>query len=513
MTKTEVISAQNTERYAHCPAVVSSSSSKGRCMGKIEDLKIDARKKSKSEGFAMPQIGEPLDRHAKQLDLELLARGRLDFIKYLESVKGQLTQEQYTLVRTSALSQDTLMATSDRLHAKNIETKFLLIKRRFYLDADGIVRDHKNKDTIVCEPELIFDLILCGHLNNKHIHWRRLHRFLKLQFANITRDFTQMCIRYCSKCNADKKLEPQQKYRHYNIYSGLLPLERIHVEIITPFPKAVESLYPHFLYFRDYHSRFVWMQPLESDHMGDLKKALSTFLLSLPRIPIFIETSTLDRKCLFEMCESIASRYALTMGLGMSQSVAFQKNGITRVLNQLNSDNKSCLDSWHMCLKKGAAEQNLTYNTRVLAVPGDLLCSTMSDYSKQFELKREKLIEKLWASNVVELRHNGRRQGLLYLEDEASAFLMPDEEHMATENEHDLIYKSGTPVDGATPVNSSPLRAQNFFEPPSSAVKKLLVHSSRPDAQLSPEIGGPSSVKASDSFNQAATRDEMSLEL
>ncbi|SCU86007.1 LANO_0C06370g1_1 [Lachancea nothofagi CBS 11611] len=472
-------------------------------MDKLGELKIDARKKSKSVDFRMPKIGESLDKFQKRLNLKLLAQGRLHFIKYLESVKGQLTQEQFDLIRSSALNQDNLMATSDKLHAKNIETKYLLIKRRFYVDADNVVRDHKNKDTVVCEPEMIFDLVLCGHLKNEHIHWRRLHRFLKLEYANITRDFTQLCVGYCSECNADGRMRPQQKYRHYNIYSGLFPLERVHVEIITPFTKPIEGTYAHLLYFRDYHSRFVWMQPLKSDSAKDLAQALSTFLLSLPRIPIFIETSTLNRQDLFEVCESISSQFALTIGLGMSRSVVFQKNGISRLRYQLRLHQKQCLDSWHMCLKYGATNQNSSYNTRILAIPGNLLYSTISDYARQFELKREELMEKLSASNVVELRSNGRRQGTLYLEDEASAFKMPDEEYISADFETESYEDEDLPpIDDRTPINSSP-KVSNFTEPPSSISKKLLLMSDKPDANMSPEITRPLVFENNDSQRYA----------
>ncbi|SCV00296.1 LAME_0G08790g1_1 [Lachancea meyersii CBS 8951] len=454
-------------------------------MDKLSGKTSDARKKSKSVEFHMPMVGESLGKHQKRLDSDLLAQGKLDFIKYLESVKGQLTQEQFELIRSSALDQNNLMATSDKLHAKNIETKFLLLKRRFYLDADNVVRDHKNSDKTVCEPDMIFDLVICGHVKNEHMHWRRLHRFLKMQYANVTRDFTQLCLRYCSKCNTDRKMLPQQKYRHYNIYSGLLPLERVHVEIITPFSTPIESMYSHLLYFRDYHSRFVWMQPLKGDDVGNLNDALLTFLLSLPRIPMFIETSTLNRQGLFEICERIASEYALTIGLGMSRSRTFQRNGITRLRQQLREHSDQCLAAWPMCLKRGATDQNLAYNTRVLAIPGNLLHNTISDYARQFELKREKLIENLSASNVVELRYNGRRQGLLYLEDETTAFQMPDEEYISTEYETDG--KCDTPVDQITPINSSP-QPHKLTEPLSSVLKTRMLLSDKPDLNRSPEI-------------------------
>lgn len=241
-------------------------------MDKQVGSKVDGRRKDGVK-FRMPKVGETLEKYGNGLNDELLARGRLDFIKYQESVKGQLTQEQFDLVRSSALTAENLMSTSDKLHSGNIETKFLLLKRRFYVDADGTVRDFKCDDTVVCEPESLFDLIMCGHLKNGHIHWRRLHHYLRRKYANTTRAFAQICVRYCSECNPEEVLRPYRKFRHTNIYSGLLPLERVHVEIIAPFPKLIEGLYSHVLYLRDYYSRFVWMQPLASERVSEITKA------------------------------------------------------------------------------------------------------------------------------------------------------------------------------------------------------------------------------------------------
>ncbi|CEP63268.1 replication fork barrier binding protein FOB1 LALA0_S07e06260g [Lachancea lanzarotensis] len=463
-------------------------------MNKLEGAVTNAQRKTNNVEFLMPTVGEALGEHQKDLNAKLLSRGRLDFIKYLESVKGQLTQEQFELVRSSALDYNNLMATSDKLHAKNIETKYLLLKRRFFLAEDNVVRDRKNSDSLVCEPDSIFDLVLSGHVKNGHMHWRRLHRNLKMHYANVTRDFTQLCVRYCSKCNAEKKIPPQQKYRHYNIYSGLLPLERVHVELISPLAEPIEGIYSHILYFRDYHSRFVWMLPLKSDNVKDLTEAFSTFLLSLPRIPMFIETASVDRQLLFEICEKVACDYSLTLGLGMSSSRFFQRNGIARLRQQLKSNSVQCIASWPMCLKNGAADHNRSYNNRVQAIPGNLLHSQVSDYVRQFEQKREKLIEKLCATNVVVLRKGGRRQGLLYLEDETTAFHMPDEDYSSTE--YDTEGQFDTPINNGSSRSSSP-RAQSFIEPtfPSSRTVQLL--SDKPEVDLSPDISRRASASGS----------------
>ncbi|CAR25190.1 replication fork barrier binding protein FOB1 [Lachancea thermotolerans CBS 6340] len=406
-------------------------------MTKLEKSRVDKRRRDKVE-FDMPAVGEPIEKYHNGLNLELLERGRLDFIKYQESVKGQLTQDQFDLVRSCSLTEDNLMTTSDKLHAGNVETKFLLLKRRYYVDADGIVRDYKCSDTVVCEPELMFDLIMCGHLKNGHLHWRRLHSYLRHNYANTTRAFAQICVKYCSQCNPEEELRPYKKFRHTNIYSGLLPLERVHVEIISPFSEAIEGTYSHVLFFRDYYSRFVWMQPLKGDDVRDITKGLLATLLLLPRIPIFIETSTIDRQDLFEACEDVAGQYSLYIGLGMSQSSTFQKNGVERLRYLLQRNEEQCLRSWYMCLKYGATNHNLNYNARILGVPGNLLHSTVCDYGRQFELKREDLIEKLFARNVVEIKVSGRRRGIIYLEDETSAFKMPDEEYISAENETDM---------------------------------------------------------------------------
>ncbi|SCU87260.1 LAFA_0E05666g1_1 [Lachancea sp. 'fantastica'] len=479
-------------------------------MKKVEGAVAQDQRKTENVEFEMPTMGETLGKHQKDLDESVLSRGRLDFVKYLESVKGQLTQEQFELVRSCALDQNNLMATSDKLHAKNIETKFLLLKRRFFLDKDNVVRDHKNSDNIVCEPDMIFNLVMCGHVKNGHMHWRRLHRNLKTYYANVTRDFTQLCVRYCSKCNATKRIPPQQKYRHYNIYNGLLPLERVHVEIVSPLPTPIEGTYSHILYCRDYHSRFVWMLPLKTDNVEDLTGAFSTFLLSLPRIPMFIETASMDRRLLFEICEKIACDYSLTLGLGMSPSRTFQRNGITRLRHQLKSNSSHCIASWPMCLKSGATDHNLTYNNRVQAIPGNLLHSTVSDYVRQFEQKREKLIEKLAATNVVVLRKAGRRQGLLYLEDETTAFHMPDEDYSSTE--YDTEGQFDTPINEGSSISSSP-QAHSFIEPAFSSSGTNPLLSDKPEINQSPEISMRASVGGSLQERDPDTLVNASIEL
>ncbi|SCW04253.1 LAFE_0H09450g1_1 [Lachancea fermentati] len=376
-----------------------------------------------------------LGSYTESLNVELLERGRRDLRKILESVKGQLTQAQYELILTESLTLDTLMSTSDKLHSGNTETKYLLLKRRYYVDPDGIVRDHKKHDSVVCEPDLMFDLIMGNHLQNEHVHWRKLHKDLRAEYANVTRAFVQMSTRYCSKCNPKELVKPFKKFKHANIYKGLMPLERIHIEIFSPFEKLIEGKYSHVLYLRDYHSRFVWLLPLKNSSSQVISSSLASFLLSLPRIPIFLETSTLNRRELFEICQTIAIQFELYIGLGLSNSRIFQRNGIDRIQYLLRLRKDDCLNDWNMCLKHGSHYNNSHYNTGILGMPKDLIFSSLDGYAKQFELKREKILDELFSHNVVILSENGKRRGLIYVEDERDGFIMEDEEYIAGDEE------------------------------------------------------------------------------
>lgn len=402
----------------------------------------DVCSKPTNNDYVTPKLGEPHVTYSTDLNVELLERGGRDFIKYLESVKGQLTQAQYELIKTDTLTLETLLAVTDGLMPSNAEAKYLFLKRRYYVDSDQIVRDHKRDDTIVCEPELMYELIVSGHLLNNHLHWRKLHRFLKSQYSNITRDFVQMCARYCSECNPQEEVKPFTKFKHTNAYQGLLPLERIHVEIFKPFgtDELIEEKYSHVLYCRDYHSRFVWLSPLTGITFRELVPQLTEFLLSLPRLPIFLETTTLDRQDMFDMCEYIARKYQLAIGLGLNNSSNFYKNGIERMKYLLQTNKKKCAKDWGMCLKYGSYHNNTAYNPRIMGFSNDLLCNEVSSCGKKFKLKREKIIHELFAHNVVTLKDTG---GMVYVENENSVFVMEDDDLISVNQDSQ---ESGTPM-------------------------------------------------------------------
>ncbi|SCV04368.1 LAMI_0H15566g1_1 [Lachancea mirantina] len=406
-----------------------------------------------NDEFKRVKIGEPFTRYASGLNQELLERGRLDFFKYRDSVKGQLSQIQFELIQSNALTIDTLMSTTDTLHPKNAETKYLLLKRRFYVDSEGNVRDHKRRDSLLCDPDLIYDLIICSHLKNDHLSWRKLHHYMRHDFANITRAFVQMCTRYCSGCNPQEFVKPFTKFRHNNIYKGLMPLERVQVEILTPFERPIQNKFPQLLFCRDYYSRFIWLLPLKDQ--SKLTSVLATYLLSLPRMPMFLETVTIDRLVLFETCQEIARLYELFIGLGSCKFSTFQRNGINRLTVLLQNNQDACIKDWNMCLKK-AASDNTAYNPRILGIPSDVFHEAIPDYGKEFEYKRETVIDELFAKNVAVFERDRRRCGMLYLESDNFASSMEDEELISTEQHlNDLLGNGKDGISNKSKMNDS----------------------------------------------------------
>ncbi|AMD18918.1 HBR017Wp [Eremothecium sinecaudum] len=384
------------------------------------------------DGFMVPRFNLNLYQLAPYLDHDWLDQGRGELMKLINTLKGQLTQEIYSLIKTNMLTTQSLLNCCDKVTVATVENKYVLLQRRYSVE-NGCVVDHKREDLPVVEPDNVFDTIIAAHLINDHLPWRKIHHHIKKLFANITRDFTNLAVLYCSHCNSDRNIKRFLRYKHYNINEKIMPLERCHIEVFAPFnddgTEKIEGKYSHVLYCRDYHSRFVWMLPLEGITLRDLVPAVTTLLCTMIRIPIFIETATLDRQDMFDLLEHIAKKYKLKIGLGINSGTDFQRNGVTRAKSLFAEYKDECKDDWNICLRLIINRLNQVYSDRARGIPSDLLCNQVSNIAQRFKLKQRKIIDELFADNVVQFKEGG---GMIYLETQNS---IPIDDNMESENE------------------------------------------------------------------------------
>ncbi|AQZ11865.1 FOB1 (YDR110W) [Zygosaccharomyces parabailii] len=349
------------------------------------------------------------------MDSELLEKGAIDSFEFQGTVVGQLTQPIYELIKNDALTLETL-ENNRKWKKESAEVEYSYLTRRYYSEDKKVVRDRRRSNKVVCEPACMFHLIMCCHVLNHHMTGYSVHRNLAQTYANVTRDFIVTAVRYCTKCKPNQEIRPFKRVRHKNVFWGLLPLERVHIEIFKPFEGLkIENKFSAVLYCRDYYSRYVWMLPLKNRKRKHLISALSAFLLNLARVPMYLETTTIDRDDLFDICGQIAERYKLRIGLGVKNSQRFHKTGIRDMQQLLHNHKEECLQSWNMCLLHGPFHINQRANISSDGIPVDLQYSNIPDCGKKFKRKREELINELPPSNVVELC-----EGVLFLENENS---------------------------------------------------------------------------------------------
>lgn len=458
--------------------------------GEISDDSLEDDTKAQ---FLFPTVGESYKEYTHSyMSMGLLERGERDFLKFQESINGQVLQPIYELIRSNSLTPETLVSNSDKWSRENAEYKCMSLKRRYYVDKQRIVRDRRKKDRIVCEPVHMFDLLMSGHLMNDHMSYRQLHAHLNAVYSNITREFAQLAVRYCSVCNPDRDLKPIEKYRHKNIFKGLIPLERVHFEIFEPFDgEVIANKYSHVLYCRDYYTRFIWLLPLKKPNFKHLVSAISGFLLSMIRLPVYIESSTLDKQDLFDICEYMCGKYGIKLGLGVNNSTQFHANGIRRIKKLLNEHKDDCLADWNNCLKYGPHYLNRTHNTLAVGIPSDLLYSCDLTRSKEFSLKQEKVIDESSAENVVHVK-----KGLIYLESENTQYI--DEDELAVEDEGISDGEKSVVSSRSQSAQNSPSREQDGptydlhhsseISEPSTSFYNELISPSRKRVRQAPEV-------------------------
>lgn len=394
----------------------------------------ESRESLKDRLLILPLMGESYTEYVDSyLNLELLERGERETPIFLESLTRQLTQKIYELIKTKSLTAETLQQISDKYDGVAAENKLLFLERQYYVDNEGNVRDRRNNDKIYCEPKHIYDMVMATHLMNKHLRGKTLHSFLFSHFANTSHAIIDWVQQFCSKCNKKGKIKPLKEYKRPDMYDKLLPMERIHIEVFEPYGgKAIEGKYPYVLLCRDYRSSFMWLLPLKSTKFKHLIPVVSSLFLSFARIPIFVTSSTLDKDDLYDICEEIASKYGLRIGLGLKSSARFHTGGILCIQYALNSYKEECLADWGKCLRYGPYRFNRRRNKRTKRKPTQVLLSEVPGHNAKFETKRERVIENTYARNMFTMAGG---KGLIYLED-VNTFALVNEGESSNNNEN-----------------------------------------------------------------------------
>lgn len=388
------------------------SASDGESEEEREPKSVKSSRGRLRDDFILPPMDEKYTSCLEPgMDMELLEKGAIDSFQFQGTVAGQLTQPIYDLIKKDALTPDTL-ENNRKWKKESAEVEYSYLTRRYYAEDKKVVRDRRRSNKIVCEPACMFDLIMCSHVLNNHMTGYSVHRNLIQTYANVTRDFVMTAVRYCTKCKPNQDIKPFKKKRHKNVFWELLPLERVHVEIFQPFGGTkIANRFSSVLYCRDYYSRYVWLIPLKNNKRKHLITALSGFLFNLARIPMYLETTTIDRDDLFDMCGQIAEHHKIKVGLGIRNSQRFHKIGIRDMQQLLQDHREECLDDWNMCLFHGPFHVNQRANISSDGIPADLLYSSLPDCSKKFRKKRDEIISDLPATNVVQIG-----DGVLFLE-------------------------------------------------------------------------------------------------
>ncbi|EJS44218.1 fob1p [Saccharomyces arboricola H-6] len=402
----------------------------------------ESRESLKDRLLILPSMGESYTEYVDSyLNLELLERGERETPIFLESLTRQLTQKIYELIKTKSLTADTLQQISDKYDGVVAENKLLFLERQYYVDNEGNVRDGRNNDKIYCEPKHIYDMVMATHLMNKHLRGKTLHSFLFSHFANTSHAIIDWVQQFCSKCNKKGKIKPLKEYKRPDMYDKLLPMERIHIEVFEPFGgEAIEGKYPYVLLCRDYRSSFMWLLSLKSTKFKHLIPVVSSLFLSFARVPIFVTSSTLDKDDLYDICEEIASKYGLRIGLGLKSSARFHTGGILCIQYALNSYKEECLADWGKCLRYGPYRFNRRRNKRTKRKPAQVLLSEVPGHNAKFVTKKERVIENTYSRNMFKMTGG---KGLIYLEDVNTFALANEGDNSTIGNANNSISNAG----------------------------------------------------------------------
>ena len=376
--------------------------------------RLESHKKSRQRPVLIPLVGERYTKFVDEdVDKEFLQRGEIEVIKYCQSINGRMTQDVFELFINENVTNETVKQLYPYENNGDVSRKVMYLHRRYYKDENGLIRDQLKKNKVIFNPIYTFDMIMGCHLLNSHAPASHVFEGLWEFYANVSRDIVDKTIQFCTKCNPEKTLTPLVRVKSFNVYNGLLPLERVNFEIFEPYPgELIEGKYSHVLYCRDYYSRFLWMMPLKSTKFKRVVSKVTEMLLLLPRLPIFIESTSLNWQDMFDIFETIAEKYSLNIGLGTGQKhELFHVGSLNHVTQKFLKYKKEGIKDWNMLLLKCCTRRNYLYDVQIRGVPSDLLSCDVSNLKQKFRVKRSNYMYKATGPNMVKVG-----KGCIYLE-------------------------------------------------------------------------------------------------
>lgn len=376
--------------------------------------RLKSQQKGRHEPVLIPLVGERYTKYmGDDVDKEFLQRGEREVVKYCQSINGRMTQDMFELFVNENVTKETIQQLYPYDNNGDLSRKVMYLHRRYYKDENGLIRDQLKDNRVIFNPIYTFDMIMGCHLLNSHPAARHVHQGLWEFYANVSRDLVEKTVQFCTKCNPEKKLTSLVKVRSFNVHNGLLPLERVHFEIFEPYPgELIEGKYSHVLYCRDYYSRFLWMMPLKSTKFKRIVPKVAEMLLLLPRLPIFIESTSLNWQDMFDVFETIAKKYSLDIGLGTGQKhELFHVGSLNHTRQRFLKHKKEGIKDWNMLLLKCCNRRNYLYDIQIRGVPANFLSCNIPNLKQKFRVKRSNYMYKATGSNIVKVG-----KGCIYLE-------------------------------------------------------------------------------------------------
>ncbi|CCK71739.1 replication fork barrier binding protein FOB1 KNAG_0H03240 [Huiozyma naganishii CBS 8797] len=359
----------------------------------------------------VPVIGDKWSNYAdEKLDIEFCKRGERDITAYAPTQPGRMSQELYALFKNDDVTKENIARLYPTDRSGDESRKMMYITRRYYKDANGMIRDATMNNRIVYDPIHTFDIIMSCHLMNKHLGSERVYRCLREFYANGGPLLIKRTLEYCSVCNPSLKLTPKVQPKPY-LFEKALPLERITIEIIEPFPnEKVEGKYSNMVVMKDFIGRFEWLEPLKNTKFKNIVPVVAKMILSFPRVPIWVESNTLDWSDLFDIFEMIVTKYGIKIGLGCTtRSSAAQATA--RINRDLNDHHDECLFDFNNCLKYGPTKYNQIKYLGFHKSPCDIISHSETQLKAKFRAKRAFILKHSPSSCVM-----NRGMGTLYLE-------------------------------------------------------------------------------------------------
>lgn len=363
----------------------------------------------------LPLVGERYTKYTDDsLDLQLLERGEREVLAYCQTINGKMTHTLYQLFVNDNLNKETLRKEMppDTPNGE-VGRKLMIMSFRYFKDEHGLVRDHVKQNKVVFDPIFTFDMIMGCHLMNDHSVEKDVQQGLWEYYSNASIKVVHRTLQYCSVCNPDKVLMPMVKEKTFYTYRHLMPVERLHFEIFEPYKgELIEGKYSHVLFCRDYYSKYKWMIPLKSTKFKRIVPKVAELLFLLPRIPIFVESSTLNWQDMFDIFETIARKYSLQIGLGTSEKhKIFHLAGASALKRKFLAAKEEGINSWDYLLYKCCHRSNLNYDCSLPGMPSDYLSHSVPSLKAKFRTKRSEYIHQSVGPRIVNIG-----EGQIYLE-------------------------------------------------------------------------------------------------